>query len=68
LVFGLISTGLRLEVIAKIGLVFFAHFLGCRLFAMFGVGSVVFHAHFADMQLGVTGFAYLEPTQWEAKL
>jgi hypothetical protein len=62
-----VSPLLGFEVITEIGLVLFAHFLSCGLFAMFGVGRVVLDAHLADVQLSVTRLTNVEPTKRQAK-
>jgi hypothetical protein len=54
-------------VIAKIGFILLANFLGGRLFAVFGVGNVVFDAYLADMQLSVAGLANIESAQRKAE-
>jgi hypothetical protein len=55
-------------VIAKIGFVLLANFLGCRFLAVFGVRNIIFDAHLADMQLSVAHLADVESPKREAEL
>src|SRR5690349_1326766 len=58
-----VRADLGLVVIAEVGLVLLAHFLGRGLAAMLGDTRVVLDAHPADVQLRAAGLALLEPTQ-----
>src|SRR5258708_30094129 len=58
-----IGTRLRLEVIAKIRLVLFAHLLRRGLFAMLRIRRVVLNAHLAYVQLRITGLADVQPSE-----
>src|ERR1700694_3868584 len=53
----------RLEVIAEIRLILFAHFLRRRLLAMLRIGRVVLNAHLAHVQLRVTRLTNIEPSE-----
>ena len=58
-----IGAHLRLEVIAEVGGGLVAHFFGRGLAAVLGDARVVLHAQAAHVQLGVAGFALVEPPQ-----
>ena len=58
-----ISPRLRLEVIAKIRLILFAHLLRSGLLAMLRIRRVVLNAHLAHMQLRITRLADVEPSE-----
>src|SRR5262245_53840743 len=58
-----VRAGLRLEVIAEVGLRLVAHFLGHGLAAVLRDARVVFDAHAADVQLVAAGLALVEPAQ-----
>src|SRR5207302_929515 len=62
-----IGPGARLEEVAEVRLRLVAHFLRGRLAAVLGDARVVVGAHAADVQLGVTPRALIEPPQWEAQ-
>jgi len=58
-----IGTRLRLEVIAKIRLVLFAHLLRRGLLAMLRIRRVVLNAHLAHVQFRITRLADVEPSE-----
>lgn len=58
-----VRTRLRSKVIAKICLIFFAHFLGSGFLAMLGIAHIVLDAHFAHVQLGAAFLAGIKTAQ-----
>jgi hypothetical protein len=62
------GASLRLEVIAKIRLVLFAHLLRRGLLAMLRIRGVVLNAHLADVQLRVARLTDVEPPQRQTQL
>src|SRR5665213_459542 len=62
-IFRHIGPRLRLEVIAKVGLILFAHLLRRGFLAVVRIPHVVFHAHLANMQLRIAGLAHIETAQ-----